>query len=189
MLPEGNPTQESIGNCTPMWRKRNAQSTAEFDKWSSSEKFWILDWDWFYFLELIIVLNFLTRKLSELCQISSSDVKECVAQRTPALLGWKYLVEFLKLQYHEGLLDQKTTLSRLLDSFKQGSQEQTSFMLPIITVFMIEFARSRTLMNRLIMTCLSKVEHVQPHRLLSSLVENHFQCLISILQVDFVFNC
>jgi hypothetical protein len=132
----------------------------------------------------MIVLSFLTRKLSELCQISSSDAKEMVAQVAPALLGWRYLVEFLKLQYHEGLLDQKTTLSRLLDLFKQGSQEQTAFMLPVITSFMMEFARSRTLMNRLIITCLSKVEHIQPQRHLSSIVENHFQCLISILQVN-----
>jgi hypothetical protein len=112
---------------------------------------------------------------------------------TPSRSGLEVLVasanrslEFLKLQYDEGLIDQRVCLSKILDLFKSGSHEQTCFTLALTTIFIREFARSRALMNRFILTCLSKLELITSHQDLSPVVESQHQCLVSLVRYAFI---
>lgn len=133
----------------------------------------------------ILVINFISGKLADISQLASKETKE-VADIEPAILGWRYCITLLKLQYDEGLLDHKTCLSKTLDLFKQCSHEQTIFLIPLIVTFMKEFARSRSLINRFINSCLAKLEHISFHRKLSQFIYYQYKCLVSVTRYAFL---
>ena len=144
------------------------------------------------------VSKFALRRLDELCfkpgdETLRGDVgliemkhREEADKRRPLLLGWKYCIDLITTQYEEGLLDHRIWLKTVLDTFKSASIEKTSFLMPLIAMYMGEFARSRTLMRQFLQTSVVKLIKLRPHRKEGSVVNAQYMALMTLVQEAFL---
>ncbi|KAJ1915183.1 hypothetical protein H4219_004454 [Mycoemilia scoparia] len=141
-----------------------------------------------------VLMGFLEGLLSNLSKLvrspentSDPELLRIADARSKWHHDWEFCLRLIRLQYDNGMLDQRWFLFKLMSTFQQSNSDKSIMMLPLLQSYVQEICQSRMPFRKLINVVVEKIKWAKPYKSLAQLTSDLCKMLLQLF-IDF-YDC